>query len=50
MLKTRFYSNYFTCYSGTDTQGSQELKFYSKQWAEINVHTYLAIIEWGWVG
>ena len=25
VLKTRFYFNYFTLYSGTDTQGSQEL-------------------------
>ena len=24
VLKERFYSNYFTCYSDTDTQGSQE--------------------------
>ena len=24
VLKTRFYFNYFTCYSGIDTQGSQE--------------------------
>jgi len=24
VLKTRFYSNYFTCYSGIDTQDSQE--------------------------
>ena len=24
VLKTRFYSNYFTCYSGTDTLGSEE--------------------------
>ena len=24
VLKTRFYSYYFACYSGTNTQGSQE--------------------------
>ena len=26
VLKTRFYSNYLTCYTGNDTQGSQEYK------------------------
>ena len=24
VLKPRFYSNYLTCYTGTDTEGSQE--------------------------
>ena len=36
VLKTRFYFNYFTCYCGTNAQGSQEfIPNFSSRWLDM---------------